>query len=213
MNQKCPKLEKLRVKLKTLQLQFSHLADWIGSAGLPIRVSGTTERSFRKTKLLEFEQGEEINAPIVFDDDNNYDNPDLLCEEDDEEGYKFCSSCDENPFGHLVQPAAQTICIKFFKKSNSQLYGCRIANNITIDLDIFNWYFHVFQCFNLNDAPFYLSLNLTHLVIFCRILPFLCSRHLNNFIDLDKYQEVVDFGLLFCFSRKLTCPIVDHLVQ
>ena len=51
--------EKLRVKLKTLQVQFAHLSERINTAGLLIRVGGATERSFRKMELLEFEEQEE----------------------------------------------------------------------------------------------------------------------------------------------------------
>ena len=36
---------------------------------------------------------------------------------------------------------------------------------------------------------------------------------LNEFIDLDKFQEVVDFGRSFCFSRKVRCPIEEHLIH
>ena len=32
------------------------------------------------------------------------------------------------------------------------------------------------------------------------ILTFLCSMHLNEFFDPDKFQWVVDFGRSFCFS-------------
>ena len=62
MNQKCPKSrkEKLRLKLKTLQVQFAHLSEWINTAGLLIRVGGSTERSFKKIEVLEFEEEEEI---------------------------------------------------------------------------------------------------------------------------------------------------------
>ena len=53
-----------------------------------IRVGGATERSFRKVELLKkFEEEEEENAPGDFDDDNNYDNTDLFCEEDHEKDY------------------------------------------------------------------------------------------------------------------------------
>ena len=38
-------------------------------------------------ELLEFEKDEENNAQIDFDDEDKYDNSDLLCEEDDEEDY------------------------------------------------------------------------------------------------------------------------------
>ena len=37
--------------------------------------------------------------------------------------------------------------------------------------------------------------------------------HLNEFIDLVKFQEVVDFGRSFCFSWKERCPNVEHLVR
>ena len=37
--------------------------------------------------------------------------------------------------------------------------------------------------------------------------------HLNEIIDLDKFQEVVDFGRSFCFSWKVRCPIVENLVN
>ena len=66
--------------------------------GLLLRVGGATEKFFRKMELLEFEEEEEHNAPINIDDDDNYDNTELFCEEDDEEDYNLCSGCDENPF-------------------------------------------------------------------------------------------------------------------
>ena len=36
--------------------------------------------------------------------------------------------------------------------------------------------------------------------------------HLNEFIDLGKFYEAVDFGRSFCFSWKVSCPIVEHLL-
>ena len=70
--------EKLRVKLKTLQVQFEHLSERINTAGLLIRVGGATERPFRKKELLESEEEEENNAPIDIADDDNYDNTSIL---------------------------------------------------------------------------------------------------------------------------------------
>ena len=78
---------------------------------------------------MEFE--EEDNAPIDIDDDN-YDNTDLLYEEDDEEYYDLCSSCDENTFA-LVQPCRHMICTNCVKNDNCQLCGFRKSNKITID--------------------------------------------------------------------------------
>ena len=57
--------------------------------------------------LKEFEEEEENIAP---DDDDNYDNTDLFCEEDHEEDYDLCSGCDEKPIAHLVQPCGHMIC-------------------------------------------------------------------------------------------------------
>ena len=88
-------------------------------------------------ELLEFEEEEENIAPIDIDDDHNYDNTDLFCEEDDEEDYDLCSGCDGNPFAHLIQPCAHMICTSCVRTNNCKLYGCRISNNITIDLDNF----------------------------------------------------------------------------
>ena len=88
-------------------------------------------------ELLEFEEEEENNAPIDTDDDDNYDNTDLFFEEVDEEDYDLCSSCDENCIVHLVQPCRHMNCTNCVKKKNCQLCGCRISNNITIDLDDF----------------------------------------------------------------------------
>ena len=105
-----------------------------------IRVCGATERSFRKIELLkEFKEEEENNAPNVIDDDNNFDNKDLFCEEEDEEDYDLCSGCDENPNAHLVQPCGHMICVNCVEKNNCQLFGCRIYINITIDLDDFEF--------------------------------------------------------------------------
>ena len=118
----------MRKKLRTLQVEFAHLWEWINTAGLLIRVGGATERSFRKIELLEFEEEEENNAPIDFDYDNNYDNTDLFCEEDDDEDYDLCSGCDENPLGQLVQPCRRMICSNCVKKNNCQLCGlCELA--------------------------------------------------------------------------------------
>ena len=76
----------------------------INTAEFPFRVGEATQRSFRKMELLkEFELEEESNAANKIDDDDNFDNTDLFSEEYDEEGYGFCSGCDENPFAHLVQ--------------------------------------------------------------------------------------------------------------
>ena len=44
--------------------------------------------------------------------------------------------------------------------------------------------------------------NLFHFVIFYNILTFLCSMHLNKFIDPDKFQEVVDVVVHFVFLEK-----------
>ena len=55
--------------------------------GLFICVNGATERSFRERELLEFEEDEENSTPIDNDDDDNYDNTHLFCEEDNEEDY------------------------------------------------------------------------------------------------------------------------------
>ena len=74
-------------------------------------------------ELLVFEEEEENKAPIDIDDDDNYDNTDLFCEEDDEEDYDLCSSCDKNPFPHLVQPSGHMICTNCFKKNNCQICG------------------------------------------------------------------------------------------
>ena len=125
------------MKLKTLLVQISHLSERINTAGLLIRVGGATDRFFRKMELLELEKEEENNAHIDINDDDSYDNTVLFCEEDDEEDYDFCSSCDENPFAHLVQPCGHMTCTNFVKKNNCQLCGCRISNNITVDLGDF----------------------------------------------------------------------------
>ena len=94
-----------------------------------------------------------------------------------------------------------------------QICGCRISNNITIHFDEVEWYFHVFQCFNLDGALAYRFFNLFHFVNFCNILTILCSMLFNEPIDLDKFQELVDFGRSFCFSWKVRCPIVEHFVH
>ena len=70
----------MRVKLKTPQVQCSHLSERINTAGLLIRVGGATKRSLWKIGLMEFEKKEENNAPIDIDDDYCYDNTDLFCE-------------------------------------------------------------------------------------------------------------------------------------
>ena len=101
-----------------------------------ICVGGATERSFRKMELLkEFEEEEENNAPHDIDDDDNYDNTDLFCEEDHEEDYDLCSDCDEKPIAHLVQPCGHMTCTNCVQKNYCQLCGCRISNNITIHFD------------------------------------------------------------------------------
>ena len=104
-------------------------------------------------KLLAFEEEEENCAPIAIDDDDKYDNTDLFCEEDDEEDNDLCSGCDENPMVHLVQTCGFTVCTNCVKKNNCQLRGCPRSNNITIALDDFERFFHVFQCFNPKGAP------------------------------------------------------------
>ena len=40
----------------------------------------------------------------------------------------------------------------------------------------------------------------------------MCSMHLNEFIDRDKFQ-VVDSGRSFCFSRKVRCPAVERSIH
>ena len=54
-------------------------------------------------ELVEIEEEEKNNAPIDIDDDVNYDNTCLFCEEDDDEDYDFCSGCDENPFALIMR--------------------------------------------------------------------------------------------------------------
>ena len=86
------------------------------SAGLLVRVGGATEKSFKKMKFLEVEEEEENIAHIgINDEDDNYDNTDLLCEQDDGDDYNLCSGCDENLTAHLVQPGGyliRTNCVK-----------------------------------------------------------------------------------------------------
>ena len=41
---------------------------------------------------------------------------------------------------------------QLYRENNFQLNGYRIFHNITTDLDDFEGYFHVLQCFNLNGA-------------------------------------------------------------
>ena len=48
---------------RTFQEQFAHLSERIFNAGLLIRVGGATEKSFRKTEMLE-SQEEANNVPI-----------------------------------------------------------------------------------------------------------------------------------------------------
>ena len=60
-------------------------------------------------ELLKSEEEEDNKVPIDNDDEDNYDNTDLFCEEDDEEDYDLCSSCDENPFVHLLKPCGHMI--------------------------------------------------------------------------------------------------------
>ena len=141
------------MKLKTVQVQFEQLTGQINTAGLLIRVDGATIRSFRKMELLESEEEKENNSPIHIANDDNYDDTDLFCEAVEEEDYNLCSGCNENPFAQLVQPWGHMICTNCVKKTNCQLCLCQKSNNITIDLDDFEWYFHVFQYFNLNGAP------------------------------------------------------------
>ena len=149
------------------------------------------------------EQGDEVvwfyNYDDI-DDDDKYDNTDLFCEEDHEEDYDLCSGCDAKPIAHFVQPCGHKICTNCVQKNNCQLCGCRISNNVTIHFDEVECYFHVFQCFNLDGAVAYLFFNLFHFVNFCNILTILCSMLFNESIDLDKFQELVDFGRSFCFS-------------
>ena len=168
MNQKYPKSrkQKLRVKLKTFQVQLAYFSDWYMTV-MPL-------------------------WNPIFNFSWNY--------------------CDEKPIAHLAQPREHMICTNCVKKINYQLCEGRIANNITIDFDDFEWHFHVFQCLNLNGAPADFS-NVFHFVNFCKILTFLCFMHLNEFIDFDKFQQVVHFGPSFCFSWKVRCPIVEHLIH
>ena len=164
-----------------------------------IRVGGATERSSRKMELLkEFEKAERNHAPDDIGDDDNY-NTDLFLEEDHKD-YDLCSGCDEKPFAHLVQPCGHMICTNCVQRNYCQLCGCRISNNITIHFDEVECYFHVFQCFNLHGGLAYHFFNLFHFVNFCNILTILCSMLFNEPIDLDKFQELVDFGRSFCFS-------------
>ena len=86
---------------------------------------------------MEFEEEDEVNAPIDFDDDDNYDKTDLFCVGDDKEDNDFYSGSNEKPIAHLVQPCGHLICPNCVKKSNCQFCGCRISNNITIALDYF----------------------------------------------------------------------------
>ena len=104
-------------------------------------------------ELLEFEEQEENKAPIDIDDDDNYDDTDLYCEDVDKKDYNLYSSCDENPSAYLVQQCGHMIWTNCVLKTHCQLWGCRISNNKPIDLDNFEWYFHVLQCCNPVGAP------------------------------------------------------------
>ena len=53
----------------------------------------------------------------------------------------------------LSNRASILICSNCVRKNNCQLCRCRQPNNITTDLDDLEWYFHVFQCLDLNGAP------------------------------------------------------------
>ena len=93
MNQKCPETWKVESEIKnaagticttprtnkyravTYWRRWGHQRRW-----------GTTEKSFRKMELLEFEEQGENNARFhIDDDDDNYDKTDLFREEDDED--------------------------------------------------------------------------------------------------------------------------------
>ena len=110
----------MRVKLKTLQVQFTHLSERKNTARLFIRVGEVTEKSFRKMELLEFGEDEKNTAAIDNDDDDNFDNTDLFCVEDDKEEYDLCSGCGENLIAHIVQPCGHMICTNCVKKNNWQ---------------------------------------------------------------------------------------------
>ena len=105
------------MKLEALQVQFECLSERINTTGLLFSVAEAIETSFRMMKLLEFEEEEEIFAAIDIDNDDNYDNTDVFCEEDDtEENYDFCPSCQWNPIVHLLQQCGHMICINCVKK-------------------------------------------------------------------------------------------------
>ena len=71
---------------------------------------------------MEFEEEEENIAPIDIDDDENYGNTDLICEEQVvEEDYDFCSNFDENPIAHFVQPCGHFVCTTCVKKNKIYL--------------------------------------------------------------------------------------------
>ena len=107
------------MRLQTLQVHFANLPEQIKTAGFFIRDGGATERSFRKMELLGFEEGEENNAPIDFDDGDDYDDE----EEDDEEDNDLYSGCYENPIAKLLQPCGHMIFPNCVKKNNCQICG------------------------------------------------------------------------------------------
>ena len=144
-------------------------------------------------ELLEFEEEQEINAPIDFHDGDNYDNTDLFCEGDDHEDNDLCSSYDENPIAALSNHADNSV-----KKNDCQLCGCRISNKITTDLDVFEWYFHVFQWFN--GAPAHFSTCFTWSI-------FVISWHFCDQGIWKKSLILINFkSHSICFSRKVRCP-------
>ena len=100
MNQKCPRSRKVEKDIKNTPGTICTPLGTNKYYGVKYSRRWATERSFRKMELLDFEGN---FATIDIDDDDNYDNTDVFCEEDDEEDYDLFSGCDENSFAHRVQ--------------------------------------------------------------------------------------------------------------
>ena len=84
-------------------------------------------------KFLGIEEEEENNAHIGIDDeDDNYDNTDLFCEQADGDDYNLCSGCDENVTVHLVQPCGYLICTTCVKKKTVIFSTCSTWSTFVI---------------------------------------------------------------------------------
>ena len=136
------------MKIKTLQIHFAHLKEQINTTGLLIsRGYFKKQREVflkkRKRSLLPLISIMMIILIILTCFVRRLMKKFTICAQ-------FARRCLKP---NLLLPCGRMICTNCVKKKNFQIYWCRTSTNITVDLDDFDCFFHVFQWLNFLGAP------------------------------------------------------------